>query len=51
MGMHVMKNGQEIKSIVRKGVSSGKRLQFATIENYTACRGYIYPATRNKFLI
>jgi hypothetical protein len=32
------------KSVVRQNpVSSGRRIRFATIENYTACKGYIYP--------
>jgi hypothetical protein len=45
MGMLAMNNGQRIKSAVRKGASSGKRLQFATIEKYTTCKGYSYPVT------
>jgi hypothetical protein len=44
MGMNAMRMAGKPKSVVRRNpVHPGRRIRFATIEKYTACKGYRYP--------
>ncbi|KAK1684712.1 hypothetical protein QYE76_045560 [Lolium multiflorum] len=49
MGMNAMRAAGVTKSAVRRNpTSTGRRLRFAVIENYTACKGYRYPMTAEQ---
>jgi hypothetical protein len=45
MGFNAMRAAGRLKSALRSNSQTRRKLQFATIENYPACKGYRYPAS------
>ncbi|KAM0881896.1 hypothetical protein ACQ4PT_032653 [Festuca glaucescens] len=48
LGLNAMREAGKPKSAIRSNSLARKKLQFTTIENYPACRGYRYPVSAEQ---